>query len=132
MSEVLIRNIQCKSCNIEFKYKYTLDHNKGGFRGITTKKYCDECVKIRKQINKRESQRIYIERAFKKIDNPSITKKIVIHNAIKFILDLNKYMKTNNTSSDIYDKVINILPDGYITRDALRRQYRELTVKNEI
>lgn len=120
----MLRTIKCKECNNEFKYKFDINELRGG-----RKKYCDKCKNIRKQIAKREAKRVHVNRTpiIKKI-----TKQVVISDAIKLVLDLNKYSNITERSTETYDKILDILPDKYITRDALRRQYREVLLKNEV
>jgi len=133
------RTIRCKECHKDFSYEYKLNTTPGsaafGLRGTYTKKYCDVCAKVRKHIQNVESTRAFVARMPKtaKVDKPKIiTKKDVIRNALKYVVELYKHLEFVHTSSHVYDKVIEILPDDYVSRDVLRRNYREAKLKNEI
>lgn len=133
------RTIRCKECHKEFSYEFKLNNTPGsaafGLRGTYTKKYCDVCKKVRKHIQNVESARAHVARMPKvvKVDKPEkITKKMVILNALKYVVELNKHLDTTHTSSQVYDQVIEILPDDYVSRDVLRRNYREAKLRNEV
>jgi len=124
----MLRTIECKDCTKKFKYEFDINELRGG-----RKKYCDDCAHIRKLISVRESQREYVNRKSKiKVSNEPITKRVVVRDAIKLVLDLNKYSNITEKSTETYNKILEILPDKYVTRDALRRQYREVVLKNEV
>lgn len=133
------RTVRCKECHKEFSYEFKFNNTPGsaafGLRGTYTKKYCDVCAKVRKHIQSVESQRAHVARMPKvaKVDKPTvITKKMVILNALKYVIELNKHLNTTHTSSQVYDRVIEILPDDYVSRDVLRRNYREAKLRNEV
>jgi len=119
---VVLRTIECKECNQSFKYEFDINELRG-----SRKKYCDKCKNIRKQIVNRESKRVRVYRTSSV--NEKITKQVVIDDAIKLILDLNKYSNVTEKSTETYNKILGVLPDNYVTRDALRRQYRDVLLK---
>ena len=119
---MVLRTIKCKECNQSFKYEHDINELRGG-----RKKYCDKCKNIRALIVNREAKRVHVYRT-PSVDK-KITKQVVIGDAIKLILDLNKYSNITEKSSESYNKILGILPDKYVTRDALRRQYRDMLLK---
>jgi len=119
---MVLRTIECKECNQSFKYEYDVNELRGG-----RKKYCDKCKKIRTLIVNREAKRVHVYRTSP--INEKVTKQVVIDDAIKLVLDLNKYSNVTEKSTEIYNKILGVLPDNYVTRDALRRQYRDVLLK---